>query len=184
MTRQWTFDMQHSSISFKVRHLLVAKVRGRFTRWRGALHFDERHPSDSSVDVEIDAGSIDTAEPARDAHLRSADFFDVANFPHMTFRSRRVEAAGEGFRVAGELTLRGVTRPVVLEVEYGGSMRDPYGNDRAGFSARATIDRKAFGINFNQVLDHGGLALGELVTIEIEVAAVRAVAQAARAAQG
>jgi polyisoprenoid-binding protein YceI len=180
MSTEWRLDMQHSSIHFTVRHLLVAKVRGRFTRWSGTLRFDESNPSAASVEVSIDAGSIDTSEAQRDAHLRSPDFFDVARYPHITFKSTKVErTSGTTYKVKGELTIRGITRPAALEVEYGGALRDPFGHDRAGFSARAVVDRKEFGITFNQVLDHGGLALGELVTIDIDVEATKLVAQAA-----
>jgi polyisoprenoid-binding protein YceI len=185
MVSEWLFDMQHSGISFMVRHLLVAKVRGRFTRWSGTLRFNERNPSASSVEVEIDTTSVDTNEPQRDTHLRSADFLDVANFPRMTFRSTKVERAGDAaYRVKGELTIRGVTRPLVMDVEYGGAMRDPWGKERAGFTAKATIDRKEFGITFNQVLDHGGLALGEQIAVEIDIEATRVVAEAAASAEG
>jgi polyisoprenoid-binding protein YceI len=177
MANEWQFDMQHSGISFMVRHLLVAKVRGRFTRWSGTLRFDEKNLAASSVEVQIDTSSVDTSEAQRDAHLRSPDFLDVANHPRMTFQSTKVERVGDAFKVKGDLTIRDVTRPVVLDVEYGGSLRDPWGNQRAGFTARATIDRKDFGISFNQILDHGGLALGEHVTIEIDIEATRVAAQ-------
>jgi polyisoprenoid-binding protein YceI len=180
MATEWRLDLQHSSIHFMVRHLLVAKVRGRFARWTGTLRFDESNPSASSVEVSIDAGSIDTSEPQRDAHLRSPDFFDVGKHPTITFKSTKVERGGAtSYKVKGELTIRGVTRPAMLEVEYGGSLHDPFGHERAGFSARAVVDRKEFGITFNQVLDHGGLALGELVTIDIDVEATKVAAQSA-----
>jgi polyisoprenoid-binding protein YceI len=184
MATEWQFDLQHSGISFMVRHLLVAKVRGRFTRWSGTMRFDEKNPSASSVEVQIDMSSVDTSEPQRDAHLRSADFFDVANHPRMTFKSSKVDRTGDAaYKVKGDLTIRGVTRPIVLDVEYGGTLRDPWGNERAGFTAKATVDRKEFGITFNQVLDHGGLALGEQVSIDIDVEATKVVAQASAAAQ-
>jgi polyisoprenoid-binding protein YceI len=180
MSTIWQLDLQHSSINFMVRHLLVAKVRGRFTRWSGSVRFDESNPSASAVEVSIDASSIDTSEAQRDAHLRSPDFFDVDRHPQITFKSTKVErTGGMTFKVKGELTIRGVTRPAVLDVEYGGTLRDPFGHDRAGFSARAVVDRKEFGITFNQVLDHGGLALGELVTIDIDVEATRIAAKSA-----
>jgi polyisoprenoid-binding protein YceI len=180
MTREWQFDLQHSSISFMVRHLLVAKVRGRFNRWSGTMQFDENDLSASWVDVQIDASSVDTSDAQRDAHLRSADFLDVAKHPHMTFKSTHVEAAGSGaYTVKGDLTIRGVTRPIVMHVRHGGAMRDPWGNERTGFSAQTTIDRKEFGITFNQVLDHGGLALGEHIAVEIDVEATNVAAAAA-----
>ena len=180
MSTEWRFDMQHSSIHFMVRHLLVAKVHGRFTRWTGSLRFDESNPSASSVEVTIDASSIDTSEPQRDAHLRSPDFFDVGRHPSIVFKSTRVERTGEAtYKLEGELTIRGITRTAVVDVEYGGALRDPLGNDRAGFSAKAVVNRKAFGMTFNQVLDHGGLALGELVSIGIDVEATKIAAKSA-----
>src|SRR5581483_5356034 len=157
---KWDIDTAHSSVGFSVRHLLVSKVRGAFTKWSGSLSFDESAPHESRVEVTIDAASVDTHEPKRDEHLRSGDFLDVARFPALTFKSTRVEAAGKGrFRVTGDLTLQGVTREVVLDVEDAGRVKDPWGGERAGFSATAAIDRKEFGIVFNQVLDAGGLAL-------------------------
>jgi polyisoprenoid-binding protein YceI len=168
----WNIDTLHSTISFVVRHMLVAKVRGRFNRWRGELQFEAASPQAASVTAEIDVSSIDTNVPQRDAHLRSADFLDGGRFPFIGFRSTRLEPTAEGiFKLIGELTIRGVTREVVLDVEYGGRMRDPSGTDRIGFSARTTINRRAFGVTFNQVLDSGGLALGDNLAIEIEIEA-------------
>jgi polyisoprenoid-binding protein YceI len=181
MTTRWDFDFTHSNVDFSVRHLLVSKVRGRFNKWGGTLLYDEKDPTRSSVEVTIDADSVDTSEPQRDTHLRSADFFDVAKFPQLTFKSTVVEAIDdERLRVTGDLTIHGVTRPTILEVELGGSLKDPWGKHRAGFTATASIDRKEFGITFNQALDHGGVALGEKVAISIDVEATRVeVAQAA-----
>jgi polyisoprenoid-binding protein YceI len=174
--QNWNFDNVHSSIEFTVRHLLVSKVRGRFTRWSGAFQYDEKNPTVSSVDVQIDVASVDTHEPQRDAHLRSGDFFEVEKHPQITFKSTGVEAKSAGaLALRGDLTIRGVTRPVVLDVELGGHVKDPWGNDRVGFSATTSIDRKDFGITFNQALDVGGLALGEKVDIAIEIEATRAV---------
>jgi polyisoprenoid-binding protein YceI len=173
---KWNFDSAHSSIEFVVRHMLVSKVRGRFTRWTGAFRYDEQNPTASSLEVQIDAASVDTHEAQRDAHLRSADFFDVANHPHLTFRSTGVEAKGAGrFALKGDLTIRGVTRAVVLDAELGGRLKDPWGNERVGFAATTSIDRKDFGVSYNQVLDVGGLALGENVEVAIEIEATRAV---------
>jgi polyisoprenoid-binding protein YceI len=173
---KWNFDNVHSSIEFTVRHLLVSKVRGRFTRWSGAFEYDEKNPAASSVDVQIDVTSVDTHEAQRDAHLRSGDFFEVEKHPQITFKSSGVEAKGPAaLALRGDLTIRGVTRPVVLDVELGGHVKDPWGNDRVGFSATTSIDRKDFGITFNQALDVGGLALGEKVDIAIEIEATRAV---------
>ncbi len=172
----WDFDLVHSSIGFTVRHLVVSKVRGRFNKWTGSMRFDEEHPERSSVEIQIEAASVDTGEPQRDTHLRSPDFFDVEKFPQLTFRSTRVARKADGdFTVDGELSLHGVTRPVVLAVEYGGSLKDPWGKQRAGFTATTTVDRKDFGIRFNQVLDAGGVALGDHVSIAIDIEATRSV---------
>jgi polyisoprenoid-binding protein YceI len=175
-TTTWQIDTAHSGIGFSVRHLIISKVRGRFTKWSGTLEIDDDNPQQSRVAVRIDAASVDTNEPQRDAHLRSADFLDTEHFPEMTFVSTRVELLGdEELRIAGDLTIRGVTQPVVLAVEQGGEIKDPWGHDRRGFSGRTTIDRKAFNVSFNQVLDTGGLALGEKVEITLELEAVKAV---------
>jgi polyisoprenoid-binding protein YceI len=173
--KTWQFDGAHSSIGFSVRHMLVSKVHGRFARWSGALRFEEAAPAAAQVEVAIDVASIDTGVPARDAHLRSTDFLDANAYPLITFRSVSVEATGpRQFRLRGDLTIRDVTREVVLEVEYGGRMRDPRGHQRVGFSATTSIDRKAFGVTFNQILDTGGLALGDRVEIRIDAEATDA----------
>jgi polyisoprenoid-binding protein YceI len=182
--RTWKIDSQHSNISFLVRHMLVSKVRGELTRFSGELKFSEKSPEESSVVVEIDAASVDTHEPRRDAHLRSSDFLDVGRFPFIYFRStavKRVDATS--FQVTGELTIRDVTREVQLDVAYGGRMRDPSGVERVGFSARTVIDRKAFGVTFNQILDSGGLALGNKLEVAIEAEAVEVVAAVAQSAR-
>jgi polyisoprenoid-binding protein YceI len=173
----WTIDRTHSAVGFAVRHMVMAKVRGRFTQWDGTIHIDEAAPERSSVEVEIAADSIDTGMADRDAHLRSADFFDVAAFPAITFKSRRIEREpDERFRVVGDLTVHGVTREVVLQAEDHGRGTDPWGGQRAGFSAKTTIDRRDFGLKWNQLLETGGVLVGEKVEIELEVQAVRATA--------
>ena len=153
--------------------MLVSKIRGRFNRWSGRLRFDEPNQPTASVSVQIDASSIDTNDQQRDAHLRSVDFLDTERFPWISFRSTRVESSGAaGLLLVGDLTIHGVRREVLLDVEYGGRMRDPDGNERAGFTAHTTINRRAFGVTFNQVLDSGGLALGDKVEIIIEIEAI------------
>jgi polyisoprenoid-binding protein YceI len=169
----WKIDPIHSTISFVVRHMLVSKVRARFNRWGGELCFDDASRLSASVRADIEAGSIDTNHPQRDSHLRSADFLDVARFPVISFASTRIDTAADGrLLLAGNLTIRGVTREVVLDVEYGGRMRDPDGHERVGFTARTTINRRAFGVTFNQVLDSGGLALGDKLDVVIDVEAI------------
>jgi polyisoprenoid-binding protein YceI len=176
----WSIDTGHSAVRFGVRHMMFTKTRGRFTRWDGELRLDPANLPSSSVEVTIDAASIDTGDPQRDGHLRSADFLDAETFPTLTFRSTKVEDLGEGkLRVSGELTIRGVTRPVVLDTEYAGRVKDPWGNDRAGFAARTAIDRTDFGLRWNQALETGGLLVGNKVEIELELEAVAAAAKAA-----
>ena len=173
-TQTWQIDSAHSSIHFAVRHLVIAKVRGQFSRWTGALEVPEGDFDRAKARVTIDASSIDTGVADRDAHLRSADFLDVETHPELTFESRRVEAVGDDrLRLVGELTLRGVTREVALDVESSGIARDPWGNVRAGFSARTAIDRKDFGLTWTQALEAGGVVVGDTVEIHIEVQAVR-----------
>ncbi len=170
----WTIDASHTLVEFAVKHMMIATVKGRFGEVSGTIVLDEASLENSSVEVEIDAASIDTRNADRDAHLRSADFFDVENHPKLTFRSRRVEPQGEGrFRVVGDLTIRGTTREVVLEVEDQGRGKDPWGGERAAFSARTEIDRTDFGLTWNAALETGGVLVSDRVRISIEVEAVR-----------
>src|SRR5688572_23097254 len=167
-------DTVHSAIGFSVRHLVFAKVRGRFKTWTGSLELNDENLANSSVQVSIDADSIDTGTPDRDAHLRSPDFFDVANHPKLSFRSNRVEAlGGDRYRVYGDLTIRDVTREVVLESEFSGRAKDPWGNDRVAFTAKTSVDRRDFGLKWNQALETGGVVVGERVDIELEIQAVK-----------
>jgi polyisoprenoid-binding protein YceI len=176
----WNIDPSHSAIAFSVRHMVVSKTRGRFNKWSGQLRFDAGHPSASSVEVDIDPASLDTGDTQRDAHLRSADFFDVEKYPTASFRSTKVEVAGEGrYRVTGNLTVHGITQPVLLDVTYEGSGKDPWGGERAGFSATTTIDRKHFGLEWNKALETGGLLVGEKVELNLEIEAVKQAAQQA-----
>ena len=176
MTMQrWNIDTSHSGIEFSVRHLMISKVRGAFETWRGTIDFDSNEPEASKVSVQIEAGSIDTREPSRDAHLRSADFFDVEKYPSLTFESRKVERAGDNrYRVIGDLTLHGVTRSVVLDAEYLGTGMDAWGKQRIGFFAKTAINRKDFGLNWNQVLEAGGMVVSDQVDITLDVQAVNA----------
>lgn len=171
---KWDFDLSHSSIEFWVRHLMVAKVRGRFGAWQGTLEFDEENPTQAKVNVEIEANSIDTREEARDKHLRSADFLDVEKHPKLRFESTKVERRDpKTYRVHGNLTVRDHSEPVVLDVEYGGRVKDPWGGERVVFSARSSVDRKKYGLNWNQALEAGGVLVGDKVEIELEIEAVR-----------
>ena len=159
----WQVDPVHSCIHFSVTHCMVSKIHGRFTKWSGAIQLDEASPASSSVEIQIDAASIDTNEPNRDGHLKGADLFNVAQYPEIT----------------GDFALRGVTKPVVLEVEHGGNVKDPWGNSRGGFSVKGSIDRKEFGLTFNMPLEGGGFVLGDKVDFSIDMEAVKAAAQAA-----
>lgn len=171
----WNIDPDHSSIQFKVRHLMVANVKGSFTKLQGTADIDEQNLSKSKVEVTIDTASINTGVAKRDDHLRSPDFFDVAKFPTMTFTSRRVEPGPPGtLKVIGDLTLHGVTREVTLNVEGPtAAIKDPWGLQRRGVTATATINRKDFGLTYNKVLETGGVAVGEEVAITLDVELVK-----------
>ena len=171
----WSLDPDHSAAQFKVKHLMISNVRGNFEKISATLHLDDRDITRSRVDVNIDVASINTGVNKRDDHLRSPDFFDVAKFPAMTFASTRVEKAGPGkLTVTGNLTIKGVTRPVVLRVDgLTPEVRDPWGQIRRGASATTTINRKDFGITWNKSMDNGGVVVGEEVAIQLEVEFVR-----------
>ncbi|HZI09550.1 MAG TPA: YceI family protein [Myxococcus sp.] len=174
-------DTTHSGIHFSIRHMVVAKVRGAFKGFSGTVQYDAENPANSSVSVSIDAASIDTGVGQRDAHLKSPDFFDVEKFPALTFQSTRVEkAGGNSLRVTGNLTIRDVTREVVLDTELLGTGKDPWGNTRVAFEAKTSIDRRDFGLKWNQALEAGGVLVGEKVEIALEIQTVQA--QAAQAA--
>ena len=176
-TNNWNIDVAHSGINFSVRHMVVSKVRGHFGKFSGTLAIDDADLARSSVDVTIDASSIDTGVAQRDGHLRSPDFLDVERYPEIRFLSTRLHRLGaDQYHLAGELTIRGVTRQVLLDVELGGRAKDPWGNERIGFSAKTSIDRKDYGLAWNQVLEAGGVLVGDRVDIELEVEAVRAAA--------
>ena len=177
---KWKFDTVHSNVSFAVRHLMISRVHGSFKTWSGALETDEANPANSGLQASIDVASIDTKEPQRDEHLRSPDFFDAANYPNITFESVSVQYVDtEHFKVSGNLAIRGVTKLVTLDAEYFGRQKDPWGGERAGFSAKTSIDRKDFGLVFNIPLEGGGFVVGEKVDITLDVQAVKEVAAAA-----
>lgn len=178
-TQRWEIDPSHSGIHFSVRHLVIAKVRGQFTRWSGALEVPDGDFAQASVRVVIDASSIDTGVADRDAHLRSADFFDVERYPEVTFTATGFQGRGDRGTVTGQLTIKGITRDVVLDVERLGEATDPWGNRRAAFAAKTAIDRKDFGLAWNQVLETGGVMVGERVDIEVEIEAVQQTAERA-----
>jgi polyisoprenoid-binding protein YceI len=173
----WSFDNVHSHIGFSVRHLMISKVRGIFNKWSGTFDYDENDPTRSKLDVRIDASSVDTREEKRDAHLRSADFFDVEKFPEVTFKSTGVTRDGEDYVVSGDLTIHGNTKPVQLKVESLGRTKDPWGGERVGFSATGSVNRKDFGLHWNVALEAGGVVVGDKIEISIEIEALRAAAE-------
>ena len=177
---KWNIDASHSNLQFNVRHMVITKVRGAFKAYSGTLELDESQGlALRQVNVVIDASSIDTAEPKRDGHLRSQDFLDVATYPTLTFQSRSIERKGSRYQVEGDLSIHGVTRPVTLDAEFEGQGKDPWGGQRAAFSAKTSINREDFGLSWNQVLEAGGVLVGTKIEIEIEVQAVKAAEQAA-----
>jgi polyisoprenoid-binding protein YceI len=167
----WDIDAAHSTVGFSVRHMMVSKVRGYFRTFSGVLVTAE-DPAASTVEATIDMDSIDTRQEQRDAHIRSADFFDVGNHTVMTFRSTEVRTDGADWTVVGDLTIKGITKPVELELELNGFGPDAYGGFRAGFSAKTEISRKAFGVDIDMPMDGGGVVVGDKVTVELEIEAV------------
>jgi polyisoprenoid-binding protein YceI len=170
----WQVDGAHSAVNLAVRHMVISKVRGHFGKWSAKLQLDTAELTRSSVEVEIEAASIETGVADRDTHLRSPDFLDAAKYPTLRYRSRRVEAVSKDrLRVVGDLTIRDVTREVVLDVEYGGQGKDPWGNTRVGFTAATSLNRKDFGLTWNQALETGGVLVADRVDIEIELQAIK-----------
>lgn len=170
----WVVDPTHTSVEFAVKHMLVSTVRGRFTKYDLAVHLDEQHPERSRVEARIDAASIDTREAQRDAHLRSPDFLEAERHPYLTFTSKRIEKVGQDrYRVTGNLTIRGVTREVVLATTYGGIIKNPWGKEVAGFSAETTLSRKDYGLTWNVALEAGGFVVGDAMKINIEAELTR-----------
>jgi polyisoprenoid-binding protein YceI len=175
-----TIDRAHSDVHFTVRHMVITKVRGRFSRWDGKLWLDEQDLTRSRVEISIEAASIDTNEPKRDEHLRSGDFLDAERFPQINFKSTRVDAAANGrVNLVGDLTIRDVTKSIAIEVENLGKAMDPWGNQRFALRGTVAIQREDFGAKWNQALEAGGFLVGKQVDIEIEIQAIYQVAMAA-----
>jgi polyisoprenoid-binding protein YceI len=174
LTGTYTIDPTHSRIGFVARHAMVTKVRGSFNDFEGSGYFDAEDATNSRLALTIQAASIDTRNPDRDGHLRSNDFFDMENHPEITFSSTAVEQVDtENYRVTGDLTIKGVTKPVIVDFEYTGTAIDPYGNTRIGFEGKTTVHRKDWGVNWNAALEAGGVLVSEKVTLEFEVSAIR-----------
>lgn len=167
----WDIDASHSTVGFSVRHMMVSKVRGYFREFSGEL-VTAADPAQSSVTAQINMDSIDTRQEQRDAHIRSADFFDVGNHTEMTFRSTSIAADGEDWTVVGDLTIKGITKPVTLKLELNGFGPDAYGGTRAGFSAKTEISRKEYGVDIDMPMDGGGVVVGDKITVELEIEAV------------
>lgn len=170
----WQIDTSHSHINFTARHMMISKVRGSFESFSGTVNYDEANPTNTTVNIEVDLASINTRDEQRDGHLKSPDFFDVANHPTMTFVSSRVEQIDENNgRLIGDLTIKGITKEVALAVEYAGLAKSPWGTESAGFSASGSLNRKEWGLNWNQALETGGVLVGEKINIEIELELVK-----------
>jgi len=177
----WKIDSAHAQVEFSVRHMMITNVRGRFERFEGTVDVDEQHPETAKVDVKIEAASISTRESKRDAHLRSPDFLNADEFPYIEFKSKHLERLDDAHaRLYGDLTIRGVTHEVALDVEYTGQQR-MWGKVSAGFSASTKINRKHWGLNWNMALETGGLLVGEEIKVEIEMELVREEQPAAEA---
>jgi len=176
-TTVWQIDPAHSTIEFSVKHMMFTTVRGRFTKFTGTISADEQNPNNSSATVEIDASSIDTGAADRDGHLKSGDFFDVQKYPTITFRSTRVTGAhaktGDRFEVAGELTIRGKAIAVTLQASFEGIGKDPWGKQRAGFAAKTEIDRRQWGLEWNQTLETVVVLVGHEIKIQADIQAVK-----------
>lgn len=174
LTGSYTIDPSHSQIGFGARHAMVTKVRGQFKKFSGSGFFDTENQSNSKLQVVIQAASIDTGNTDRDAHLRSNDFFSMDEFPQITFTSTAFEKIdADSYHVIGDLTMKGVSKSVTLDLEFTGNAVDPYNNARIGFEGKTTVNRKDWGVNWNAALDAGGVLVGEKITLEFEISAIR-----------
>ena len=170
----WNIDTSHSEILFAVRHMMISTVRGQFNKFSGSINIDEANPANSSVEVTIDVASINTRDEKRDGHLASADFFDAATFPTITFKSSKVEVTGANTgKIHGDLTIKGVTRAVALDTTFTGKAKSPWGTTSAGFNASTKINRADYGLTWNVALETGGFLVGEDISITIELEAVQ-----------
>ncbi len=169
----WKLDPTHTAVEFSAKHLMITTVKGRITDFEGTIFTDEKNPKNSSVEVTLKASSLDTRTDQRDQHLRSADFLDVEKYPEIKFRSTRIEGSKKEFKLIGDLTIRDVTREITLDVQFEGETKDPWGGERAGFSATGKIDRRDFGLTWNQALETGGLVVGNDIKLNLEVEAIK-----------
>lgn len=170
----WTIDSSHSAIHFSVRHMMISTVRGEFRNFSGTVNFNQDNPIQSTVEVEVDTASVNTRDEKRDGHLQSADFFDVENYPVATFKSTRAEQTSDTTgKLYGDLTIRDITKPIVLDVEFNGLAKSPWGTTSAGFSATTKLNRKEWGLNWNAALETGGVLVGDDIKVEVEVEIVQ-----------
>ena len=169
----WKLDPSHTTVEFSAKHLMITTVKGRITDVAGTISIDEKKPENSSVEVTLKSSSLDTRTDQRDQHLRSADFLDVEKYPEIRFRSTRIQGDKQSFKLTGDLTIRDVTRPITIDVEFEGRTKDPWGGERVGFSANGKIDRRDFGLTWNQALEAGGVVVGNDIKISLEAQAVK-----------
>lgn len=173
MPNMWSIDVPHSTVGFVVKHMVISKVRGEFTEYEGMIHFDKDNLTAGSAEFTVQMASIDTENEKRNNHLKSPDFFDVENYPVMTFKSKSVTGTLDNFQITGDLTIRDVTKEVTFDCEYNGSVTDPWGNTRSAFSAEATINRQDFNVTWNKIIEAGGLMVSDEVKIELELQLVK-----------
>jgi polyisoprenoid-binding protein YceI len=169
----WSIDPAHSSVEFSAKHMMITTVKGRFAEVEGTIVTDDENLANSTVEATLRTASLDTRSEQRDQHLRSGDFLDTEQFPAITFRSSRIDGKGDQFKLTGDLTIHGVTRPITLDVTFEGRNRDPWGGERSGFSATGKLDRREWGLTWNQALETGGLLVSTEIKIQIDVQAVR-----------
>jgi len=171
---RWNVDPDHSTIEFRVTHMIVSKTTGRFMDYAGIIDMDAEAGTVKAIEATIKTGSVNTSHEKRDAHLRNADFFDVEHYPTITFKMKSYKKTAEGYSAVGELTLHGVTKEITLVGQYNGATKDPWGNTRAGFSAEGKLNRKDFGMVWNKTLDSGGLVVGDEVQIRLDIECIKA----------
>lgn len=171
---KWAVDASHSAIEFKVKHMMISNVRGSFHKFEADLVADATDLTSANVHFSIDLNSIDTRDEQRDGHLKSADFFDVEKYPTIDFKSTQISRKGDGqYALTGDVTMHGVTKPITFDVEFEGQGKDPWGNERAGFSANASLSRKDFGLSWNAALETGGVLVGDEVKISLQIEAIK-----------
>ncbi|MFF7548243.1 YceI family protein [Streptomyces canus] len=174
LTGDYTIDASHSTIGFTVRHAMVTNVKGKFDEFSGSLHLDGGDPSASTASIDVKMDSIDTGSEDRDGHLKSADFFKIEEFPTMTFRSTKAEALGdEDYRITGDLTILGTTKPLTIDLEFNGAAKDPFGNERVGFEGKAEIKRSDWGLTWNAALETGGVLVSEKIKLTFDISAIK-----------